>query len=80
MPSHSTVFNLQWKKEFPFIAPVADDKKKALCTTCGSIFTISHGGKSDVTQHIKTERYKKGSRTVLVNHNIGDLFKRAAGG
>jgi len=31
---------------------------KVECTVCGGIFGIDHGGKSDINQHIKTNRHQ----------------------
>lgn len=80
MAPHNTIFNTLWLKEFPFIRQVESDNKQAKCSICGSIFSINHGGKSDIVQHINTVRHKKGDKNLLINHNIGDLFKKQASG
>lgn len=36
-------------------------KQNGMCTVCSAIFSIDHGGKSDINQHIKTYLYKVAS-------------------
>lgn len=80
MAPHNTKFNLEWQKDYSFIQAVKDDKGKAHCTVCGSIFLISHGGKNDIKNHVLTERHQRGKKNVLVNHNIKDFFKHKNSG
>jgi len=54
------VFNENLQKEYEFlkicVKPGSIDKIE--CIKCGAIFSIEHGGKSDITQHINTKRHK----------------------
>jgi len=43
------------------------------CTVCGGIFSIDHGGKSDINQHIKTNRHKLISNAKK-SQKVSDFF------
>ncbi|XP_060835436.1 uncharacterized protein LOC132929545 [Rhopalosiphum padi] len=51
MPKRRCVFTPQLKLEFPFLQD-ADEVGKIFCTICKSVFSIEHGGRSDITQHV----------------------------
>ncbi|XP_050063287.1 uncharacterized protein LOC126552619 [Aphis gossypii] len=51
MPKKRCVFTPQLKLEFPFLQD-ADEVGKIFCTICKSVFSIEHGGRSDITQHV----------------------------
>jgi predicted nucleic acid-binding Zn finger protein len=49
--------NLQ--SEFTFLKKVRNDNDyNVYCTICSSSFSVSHGGRSDITDHLKTNKHK----------------------
>jgi hypothetical protein len=50
------MFNEILSTEFLFLEEVEDERVS--CTKCLLTFTIHHGGRSDVTDHMTTRRHK----------------------
>jgi len=47
------------KDEFTFLKKVrSDNDYDVFCTICSSLFSVSHGGRTDITDHIKTKKHK----------------------
>lgn len=76
MPPHSTKFRTEWIAEFPFISAVEGDNTKGNCRLCLSVFSISHGGTSDIKYHTKSQRHQNGKQNLAIHHKIPDLFKK----
>ena len=56
MGKRKCTFSKTLKEEFPFLK---DDttSTKVECTLCRSVFSIEHGGRADITQHIKKKKH-----------------------
>jgi hypothetical protein len=76
MPRHSTKFRNEWKAEFSFIEAVTGEDTKGRCKWCSSEFSISHGGKSDIKDHVKTLKHQNGKKNVVTHSKIPDLFEK----
>ena len=48
----------KYKKDFPFITNSKVSDKHAYCKDCKRDFKISHGGRSDIVQHLKTKLHQ----------------------
>ena len=59
---------------YSFISKVQGNCYKAFCTLCKREFTISHGGLSDVKQHVSGAEHKKNDRTVASNAVVNKFF------
>lgn len=55
MPKRKCNFTDALKKEFPFLRAEED---KLLCTLCKGVFSIEHGGRSDITQHVQKKKHR----------------------
>uniref|UniRef100_A0A2S2N9H4 HAT C-terminal dimerisation domain-containing protein n=1 Tax=Schizaphis graminum TaxID=13262 RepID=A0A2S2N9H4_SCHGA len=75
MPKRKCVFNESLQNEFKFITKCQKigQEDKVECTVCGGIFSIDHGGKSDINQHIKTNRHKLTSNAKK-SQKVSDFF------
>ncbi|CAI6370838.1 unnamed protein product [Macrosiphum euphorbiae] len=77
MPKRKCIFTDALKEEYTFLKlceRVGNDGKIE-CISCGAIFSIDHGGKSDIKQHIGTKRHKlaeESSKTKKVNAFFGN--------
>lgn len=67
MGKSKTKFKRVWLTEFAFLKQDSKDDGKAFCTFCNSSFGIIHGGKNDITAHIKTDRHRRGQQTIADN-------------
>ena len=47
----------------------------AHCTLCGIDFTICHGGRNDVTAHVKTKRHTEMAKVVSSTRSIRSHYK-----
>lgn len=60
MPKRQCVFNDKLQEQFGFLKKCKKPGmlNKVECTECSAIFSIEHGGKADINQHIKTDRHR----------------------
>nr|XP_034963326.1 uncharacterized protein LOC118081165 isoform X1 [Zootoca vivipara] len=50
----------RWDSEFSFLKKSRMGHHYAFCTICSCDFSVSHGGRNDVTQHTKAAKHKRG--------------------
>ncbi|XP_060125518.1 uncharacterized protein LOC118081198 [Zootoca vivipara] len=50
----------KWESEFSFLKKSRVGHSYAFCTICSCEFSVSHGGRNDVTQHTKSAKHKRG--------------------
>ncbi len=56
-PKRVCKFNETLQSEFKFIKKVkADNDYDVYCTIFSSSFSVSHGGRSDINDHLKTKK------------------------
>ena len=67
-------FKPEYTSKWPFIVQSTRDEYHAMCTYCKKDFSVSHGGGSDVQQHIATESHKRNSKTVSETKSISAFF------
>jgi hypothetical protein len=69
MPKRKCVLTEKLRTKYPFIIPCNCDGKvgeKVKCTQYNAIFSIQHGSRSDITQHIATKRHKLAENASVV--------------
>lgn len=58
-PKRRCKFNETLQSEFKFIKKVeAGNEYNVYCTICSSSFSVSHGGRSGINDHLKTKKYR----------------------
>lgn len=57
MPKRKCCFNDDYTKEWDFIRR-GEQEHEATCRLCSCTFSIGHGGKADIVQHIQTKKHK----------------------
>ncbi|BFZ18203.1 hypothetical protein BsWGS_21242 [Bradybaena similaris] len=57
MPKRKCTFNNSLKDQFPFIKDSSFDSTKVECTICRAEFSVAHGGRSDIVNHVKTKKH-----------------------
>ena len=50
MPKKKRNFTIELKREFPYLKDTGNGK--VLCNHCGSVFSIVHGERADVSNHL----------------------------
>ena len=58
MPKRRCKFNEELQKEFTFLKKLKLDSEVE-CGYCGARFSVAHGGRADINQHIKTDRHQR---------------------
>jgi len=41
-----------------------------VCTVCLSTFSVSHGGKTDITYHMKSNKHKMAQKAALASSKV----------
>lgn len=73
MPKRKCTFSSDLKKEYPFLKHIIHDR--VLCTQCRSEFSISHGGRSSIKDHLSTKKHKTAVESVASTSSITTFFK-----
>ena len=55
MPKRKCKFTNELKREFPYLKDAGNGK--VLCNHCGSEFSIVHGGRADVNNHLGSKKH-----------------------
>jgi len=75
MPKRKCTFNEELQREFTFLKKGKIDSE-VQCTHCGGVtFSVAHGGRSDINDHIKSARHiqnvqAKSSKGLSLNQFI----------
>jgi hypothetical protein len=79
MLKRKCVLTEKLRTKYPFIIPCNCDGKVVKCTQCNAIFSIQHGSRSDITQHIATKRYKL-AENASVSSKVSEYFSKKSVG
>ena len=69
-------FNDDLQKEFKFIKfdRLRKDGTKVVCQQCNAHFSVSHGGRSDINQHLQSQKHKEAEKAMASAGNISSYF------
>ena len=69
-------FNDDLQKEFKFIKldGLGKDGTKVVCQHCNTHFSVSHGGRSDINQHLQIQKHKEAEKAMASAGNISSYF------
>ena len=69
-------FNDDLRKEFKFIKfdRLRKDGTKVVCQQCNAHFSVSHGGRSDINQHLQSQKHKEAEKAMASAGNISSYF------
>ena len=65
-----------WMKEFQGIHRSSKGINYARCNLCSSDFSISHGGRHDVTTHVNGKHHKEMTRAVSASKSVSSHFRQ----
>lgn len=68
-------FNKEWLKIYDWIEEVKDDKDKAKCKLCNSMFSVSNKGHASITQHRDTTTHRNNANAAAKTVAIDNLFQ-----
>lgn len=72
-------FNEELSREFPFIKKTKIDYM-VRCDKCNTEFSVSHGGKNDITKHLATKRHRRFLNNAVSSSKIEQFFRSASFG
>lgn len=75
MPKRSCIFNQELQNEYPFLKKVHVLDNRVKCLTCGSEFSVSHGGRADIKDHLKSSRHKNSLLASAGSSKLTSYFK-----
>jgi len=76
MPKRKCNFTSDIKRDYPFLKETIDSK--VLCNYCQSVFSIRHGGRSDIKDHLETKKHKSSLEAVTSSDRVTNFFKAAS--
>lgn len=73
MPKRKCHFREEYSKEWTFIKKGRNDEE-AYCSFCNSFISVSHGGRADLLDHLKTNKHKTSMQGATSSKPIIDFF------
>ncbi len=59
-PRRKCKFNSNLQKEYVFIKKIKlEEDYEVQCTICGTTFSVAHGGRSDINDHVKSDKHQR---------------------
>lgn len=74
MPRNALKFTVSHSKEFPFLKLVSGSESEVLCTLCDGKFSVAKGGRSQIVQHIETQKHIKAKKTTNSNQSMTNFL------
>ena len=75
MPKRKCNFTSDIESDYTFLKETIEGK--VLCNYCQSVFLISHGGCSDIKDHLETKKHKSSLEAVMSSSRVTNFFKVA---
>lgn len=79
MPKRKCNFSDSLKTDFPFIRE-SEINDKVECTICKSTFSIKHGGRSDIKDHMEKKKHKDALSAASSSKKLSTLFTKKMAG
>src|SRR5882757_2893349 len=76
MPKRKCTLTDELEAEYPFLKPTNDLGFDAICSICNCSFSVTHGGRSDVTDHIQTKKHKAGIMATSSSQSMSGFFRK----
>ncbi|XP_074838051.1 uncharacterized protein LOC142004355 isoform X2 [Carettochelys insculpta] len=69
-------FNGDRQKQFKFLKKDSSDSddSQVICQTGGGCFSVAHGGRDDITQHLRTKKHKRAERTQCATPRVSEFL------
>lgn len=77
MPKRNCKFSDELQKDYPFLKKVCGEVDRVKCTLCRSEFSISHGGRSDIKDHLKCGKHQASVNAAASSSSITSFYKKA---
>ena len=67
-------YRKEWEEGNPWLERVVENDLKANCKACRKVFSISHGGVTDVKQHAAGELHRRNIRSFRSQASVAHFF------
>ena len=74
MPKKKFKSTDELKREFLY--PKDTENGNELCNRCGSVFSIAHGGRADVSNHFKNQKHKLSVEAAASSSQMTSFFQK----
>ncbi|GBM16180.1 hypothetical protein AVEN_126446-1 [Araneus ventricosus] len=84
MPKRSCKFTEDLQNELPFLKKICtgtgnqDQDDRVKCSHCNSEFSVAHGGRSDIEDHLQSSKHKKNLACAASSSKLASFFKTAS--
>ena len=75
MPKRNCSFNRQLKEDFPFLS-AKDGAQTVWCTICNNSFSVSHGDRANLNDHIQTRKQKTSKAVSSSSSSVTSFFSK----
>ena len=75
MPKRKCAFTNDLKREYPYLKETVNNKVH--CNQCMAVFSISHGGRSDINKYLQTQKHKSSIEAAASSSRVKNFFKPA---
>ena len=76
MPKRKSSLTAKLQEEFPFLRPMDHSGFDAVCSICNSSFSVRHGGRSDVNDHVQSKKHKAGITAKSSSSTVNTFFRK----
>ena len=77
-PKRQCHLDTSWTKEFRDIERSSNGEMVAYCVLCNSDFSVSHGGRNDITVHVNGKRHKGMAQSSSSSKPVTSFFSQPA--
>jgi len=67
-------YRREWEEANPWLDSVSGDVYKANCKVCRRVFSVAHGGLTDIRQHASGEQHSRNIRTQRTQAQVSQFF------
>lgn len=80
MPKRNCKFSSDLEKEYPFLKKVcasSNQGDRVRCSHCNTEFSVAHGGRSDIKDHVKSNKHKNSLSAAATSSKVTTFFQSA---
>lgn len=75
MPKRNCTFTKELENDYPFLKKLCGHNDRVKCQQCLSEFSIAHGGRADIKDHLKCVKHKASVSAIASSSSITSFFK-----
>src|SRR6218665_1648993 len=76
MPKRKSCLTSELQEQYPFLKPANSLCHDVICSICSCTFSVAHGARSDVNDHIASKKHKAGNSAKLCSSRMSTFVKK----